>query len=73
MYIPHYIVYSYFIMMLPSPSFPLAILRDSHLPASMMLVMAKITITFYLWKEYKMRPFSYCQELMAKQIGRAHV
>ena len=67
MYVLLYSVYSYLIMMLPSPSFPLAIIKDSHMPASMMLVMAKITITFYLWREYKIKPFSCCRELMAKR------
>lgn len=47
-------------MMLPQPSFALALVRDQHMPATMMVVSAKIAMVLFLWKEYKVNPVGGC-------------
>lgn len=47
-------------MMLPQPSFATALVQDEHLPGTMMLVSAKLTIVFFLWLEYGIVPLGGC-------------
>jgi hypothetical protein len=47
-------------MLLPQPSFPLAILNGSHIPASMLLITAKLAMVVYLWREHGIIPFACC-------------
>lgn len=47
-------------MLLPQPSFSLAVINESHLPASMLVLSAKLAMMFYLWREYRVNPFACC-------------
>lgn len=45
-------------MLLPQPSFPLAVLSKSHAPASILLLSAKLLMMVYLWREYRLSPLA---------------